>query len=114
MSDCQPDKAERRGAQKALANDSRKPLLRRVKLGGKRWKVFEVPRVLIPGTHGLCFEDTQEIYVSAQDRGEVALDTLIHEALHAQMDYLTEAKVRAQAAELARLLWRLGYRKEKA
>ena len=52
------------------------------------------------------------IRVLATLKGEKELDTIIHEALHAAAwTVLDEGFVDQTAEDLARLLWRLGYRK---
>lgn len=43
-------------------------------------------------------------------RGRARLETVIHEALHAQTWTRSEEDVRRSARELSKLLWRLGYR----
>lgn len=41
------------------------------------------------------------------------LETIIHEALHAECWAKTEEVIGRTAKEIARLLWRLGYKREK-
>jgi len=45
--------------------------------------------------------------------GLMCLDTLVHEALHACLWDIDEEAVRESAGDIARLLWRLGYRRGK-
>lgn len=52
----------------------------------------------------------REIRVRQTLRGKARLETIIHEALHAQTWDRTEADVARSARELAALLWRCGYR----
>jgi hypothetical protein len=52
----------------------------------------------------------REIRVRQVLRGRARLETVIHEALHAQTWTRSEDDVRRSARELAALLWRLGYR----
>lgn len=42
--------------------------------------------------------------------GSILLDTLIHELLHAAYPELAEGRVRRGATDIARVLWRAGYR----
>lgn len=42
------------------------------------------------------------------------LGTAIHEAIHASRPDMTEAEVRALEADVARLLWAMGYRRPKS
>ena len=44
-------------------------------------------------------------------KGETELDTIIHEVMHACYFDLAEEAVDESASDLARILWRLGYRK---
>jgi hypothetical protein len=52
----------------------------------------------------------REIRVRQVLRGKARMETVIHEALHAQTWDRTEADVARSARELAALLWRCGYR----
>lgn len=52
----------------------------------------------------------REIRVRQVLRGKARMETVIHEALHAQTWTRTEADVARSARELAALLWRCGYR----
>lgn len=52
----------------------------------------------------------KEIRISAQVRGELLLDTLVHELLHAAGWNLSEEFVAEFASDVARVLWRLGLR----
>jgi len=52
-----------------------------------------------------------EIYISAAMKGHLShLDTAIHEALHVEYPMLSEKLVERGGKEIARFLWRLGYR----
>ena len=55
-------------------------------------------------------ESKREIRIRQVLRGRARLETVIHEALHAQTWTRSEEDVRRSARELAKLLWRLGYR----
>ena len=55
-----------------------------------------------------------EIRIRKHLRGLMLLDTLIHEGLHATLWDLDDDAVHATASDIARLLWRLGYRKQSA
>lgn len=58
-----------------------------------------------------CAKD-KTIQVLASLKNEDELDTVIHEVLHASAwDVLGESFVNDTASDLARLLWRLGYRR---
>jgi hypothetical protein len=63
-----------------------------------------------PGNDGLCEPATKTITVRSTLRGEVELDTLIHEMLHACHWDLDEQAITETSEDLARVLFRLGYR----
>jgi len=44
-------------------------------------------------------------------KGSTRLDTIIHESMHIQRPRALEQTIAQDATELARLLWRLGYRR---
>lgn len=55
-------------------------------------------------------EPKREIRVRQVLRGRARMETVIHEALHAQTWSRSEDDVRRSSRELAALLWKLGYR----
>jgi hypothetical protein len=74
-------------------------------------KAFEVEVGAIDGMvvpHG-----ASAIYVNPELKGVAHLDAAVHEALHACFCELREDTVNRAATDIARWLWRLGYRKEK-
>lgn len=86
----------------------------RVRLGGH---LFTVRFVANLRDHGSC-EVTQTrdgrvrrvIRLASWNRPRCALGTAIHEAIHASRPDMTESEVRALESDIARMLWRLGYR----
>ena len=79
-----------------------------------RGKYFTLVFGRLPnGTDGLCDYATRTITIRKNQRGEAQLDTVIHELLHAAHWDLAEESVEETARDLARVLWRLGYRLEK-
>ncbi len=44
---------------------------------------------------------------------QIGLETLIHEGLHACRPYMRESTIAPVAHDIARFLWRLGYRVQK-
>lgn len=54
-----------------------------------------------------------KIYIDPELRGQIKLDALIHESLHAADWTKEEEWVNDTAAGIAKLLWDLGYRCEK-
>ena len=81
----------------------------RCKLRGKYWRIVreKLPRKL----DGLCDADHRTITVQPHLSGERELDVLIHEMLHACHWDLDETAIEETASDLARVLFRLGYRK---
>lgn len=53
----------------------------------------------------------KEMYVDPHLKGLAHLDTAIHEAIHACFPLETEKVVDRSATDIARFLWRLGYRR---
>jgi hypothetical protein len=60
---------------------------------------------------GLCNWDERTITIANRLGGEVELDTIIHELLHACQPDLAEDTVEQTATDVARVLFRLGYRR---
>lgn len=52
-----------------------------------------------------------EIYIDDTLPGMKHLEISVHESLHACFDAATEAQVQACGRDIARFLWRLGYRR---
>ncbi len=85
----------------------------RVTILGKRWRLL-FKRMK---GHGLCHHPEKpfkEIHINSSLRGRDCLEAITHEYLHATAhDLLSEEWVEEAAHDLARILWRLGYRREK-
>jgi hypothetical protein len=78
---------------------------------GKRWQLVfcDLPR----RTHGECDPPdlpNKQIRVGAKLDEKDTLETIIHEALHAADWDKTEAWIEEVGRDIARILWRLGYR----
>ena len=84
----------------------------RCKLRGKYWSI--VRSILPRSTLGLCDWSSRKITISTarKIRGELELDTVIHELLHACQPDLAEETVEETASDIARVLWRMGYRQQ--
>jgi hypothetical protein len=83
-----------------------------VTIRGKKWKVLftQLPR----GTDGECDHPAtpgKEIRISTRLSEEDTLETIVHEVLHAADFDKSEEWADDVGRNLARLLWRLGYRK---
>ena len=77
----------------------------------KRWKILDAP----PDTGGECqapWMSRRMMNIPAHGEALKDLDTIIHESLHACLWDLDEEAISESAADVARLLWRLGWRKE--
>lgn len=84
----------------------------RIKILGRVWQLQSTPR-LGNGVNGKCDPPGQkgkQILIRSTLRGELLLETLIHEITHAADWNLAEEFVEEFAADLARTLWRIGYR----
>lgn len=85
----------------------------RIKICGKIWQLRFVP-TLGDGKAGDCDPPeakSKTIRVLSRLRGERQLDILIHEMLHAADWHRSEEWVEETASDIARSLYRLGYRK---
>jgi hypothetical protein len=81
----------------------------RVRIRGRYFKMtFE----RLPRTHdGICNYADRQVKIRKTLRGERQLEVIIHELLHAAHWDLDETAVTETAEDLARILWRLGYRR---
>ena len=78
---------------------------------GKRWKLVDAGS----GNGGICqgpHIKRREMLVPMTGNSQHDLDTVLHEGLHACFWDIDEEGIHESAADLARLLWRLGWRKE--
>lgn len=57
-------------------------------------------------------EGWRAITISLDQTEKQTLDTIIHEAQHASFPGMSEEDVTQSSQDIARLLWRLGYRKK--
>ena len=85
------------------------------KLRGRMYDVVDgVKKSEMPGSAGECDgpkDKKKQIRIREDQRGLEHLDTLLHEGLHACFWDFDESVVLESARDLARLLWRLGYRR---
>ena len=78
---------------------------------GKRWLIRFVEKA---DEWGSCEEPTgvdKTMFLSPKLKRLDALDTTIHESLHACFWDIDEEVVEKAASDIARFLWRLGYRR---
>lgn len=108
-SECRNTRLAKRVAKAAAEIE---PELKRVKLAGQHWSITAVPHILMPDYSGLCCTDTQTIHVQDGLNESTLMDTYIHEALHACAPWADESWVERTGTELARMLTRLGYRRD--
>lgn len=68
-------------------------------------------RIIIDDLDGNCDTDNHHWLIVERDLSKrIGLETVIHEALHACDWRAQEDKVTVTAKDIARFLWRLGYR----
>jgi len=79
-------------------------------LRGNAWKVRNLALLEI-GTLGECDYDARTIRIPIDGDTETELDVCIHEAIHACLPDIDETAVDETATSIARLLWRLQWRK---
>jgi hypothetical protein len=86
----------------------------RVKILDKRYVVLFQTKGLDPAHHAHCEHPKQpqkQILIRPDLEGELLLDRTIHEFLHAADWHKDESWIEECAADLARFLTRLGYKK---
>ena len=83
-------------------------------LGNIRWRFRFVRSSEIPNDRWAdCSppsDPKRQIRVRQVLRGKAKLETVLHEALHAQWPEDSEATIARHGKELAQLLWKCGYR----
>lgn len=84
----------------------------RVQIRGRRYKLAfrSLSRSKWLGRCDSPCEPNKQIVVDQNLSGELLLDTLVHELLHAACWDLAEETVEEAASDIASVLWRLGYR----
>lgn len=79
--------------------------------GGKRYRVRAQSAIRTPDL-GECDFDRKHIAIPHDGDTVEELDTIIHEAIHASLPCIAEHEVTVTANDIARLLWRLGWRRD--
>lgn len=86
---------------------------------GKRWRIAEAisgDELPMGSMKGYCegppSAPDREMLIPVGGVSREDLETIIHEALHACLWDINEDAVDQSAVDLARFLWRLGWRKE--
>jgi hypothetical protein len=85
-----------------------------IKLRGKRFKLTKSGSIS-SDTRGFCTDVTEphrRICLDSKLQGEEELEVYIHEFLHACFWDMDESAIEEAGEDIARALWRLGYRKE--
>ena len=81
-----------------------------VRLNKRWWRLRFVAKLNAAGECDSPDTKKKEIRIRESLKGEDRLDTIIHEALHACLWELDDDFVDTIASDIARVLWRLGYR----
>ena len=84
----------------------------RIKILGKIWRFRFAPNMAIRGDCEPPTKVGKQIRVSSSLKGEERLEVIIHEMIHAAGWHLDEEYVHDFARDVARALWRLGYRQQ--
>lgn len=84
----------------------------RVTVRGKRWNLVFTRLKKSMGTCDAVTVPNKKIRVSNKLKGVRLLDTIIHELMHAGMWDLDEECIHEVASDIAKTLWKLGYRLE--
>lgn len=74
------------------------------------FKAYSDPEKSDEPLDGYIDHATKKIWVSTETQGVDRLETIIHEATHAACPWMREWLVLSFSKDMARLLWRLGYR----
>jgi hypothetical protein len=82
----------------------------RVKILGKYWTIRFVPLRVNRGEADYHHPGGKEIRVDSRLKGEERLECVIHELTHCAGWHIDEEFVEEFAEDVARVLWRLGYR----
>lgn len=85
----------------------------RVTIAGRRWMIRYAPAREMPGALGDCSHPPGRhptIRIRSNLRSLRKLDAEIHELLHASRPELDEEAVDRTASEIARALWKIGWR----
>ena len=83
----------------------------RITLLGKRWNLRFIPLRKVAGDCDSPNTPNKEIRIDSRLKGEHQLEILIHECRHAADWSRDEEYIAAEARDLARVLWKLGYRR---
>lgn len=90
--------------------------LGKFKICGRLYTILSVPRHTLPDqSDGFCdapSERQKRIRIADDQGGQLELDTLIHEVIHAADWNQSEEWVTQVARDLARILYKMGWRKE--
>lgn len=81
----------------------------RAKILGKVWEIVFTPRVHLGDCDGPHIAN-KKIRIAKKLKDEQRLEVIIHELLHAANWHLDEEWVEQAGIDIARVLWRLGYR----
>jgi hypothetical protein len=81
------------------------------RLLGKRWRLEQVPAESLPGHDGECEFGPRVVRVVDSLGPKTALETVLHELLHASDSEWSEKRVASVARSMASVLWRLGWRR---
>jgi hypothetical protein len=83
-----------------------------ISIMGKRWKLCFARLSEHKGDCSGPAEKNKKIRIDSRLKGEERLEILIHEFRHAADWGQSELFVDNEAKDMARMLWRLGYRRE--
>jgi hypothetical protein len=99
-------------ARKRKKNQKRKNKTKQITLRNKRYLLKQVP--YMGDAIGHCSDPSdvnKTIRLKSGLKGEEELEVLIHEMLHACFWDIAEESIDEAGVDIARVLWRLGYRK---
>lgn len=80
-----------------------------LRIRGQRWRLRFVTH--LGENRGVCDKPNRIIRIVSCQEGQMEMDTIIHEILHAALWDLDEEAVHDTANAIAAALWRVGYRR---
>jgi hypothetical protein len=80
-----------------------------IKVRGQRWRLRFVTN--LGDNRGICDKPARVIRILSGQDGQMEMDTIIHEILHAALWDLDEEAVGTTANAIAEALWRVGYQR---
>ena len=76
----------------------------KVKIRGKKYRVYHTRRLIDKDAHGMCESDRPQIWIDLDQKPGALHETILHEALHAAIPDLHEQAVTQTAQDISKFL----------